>query len=376
MESSYRTGNSISIRSFKVPGYDLDLIRKTVAEILDQSGLEWAGKRVLVKPNQLGPFPPDSAVVTHPSLIRAVREELRSRGSEVLVGDNPGLEGYGRVEKVARTTGALEAAGEDFVNLSLRPRKVDITSRFKDSVEICSEVLEVDYWISLPKLKTHILTILTGAIKNSYGLVVGADKMRLHAAAPVPAKFGEMIVDVFSIRPPDLVIMDAVVGMEGFGPNAGDPRQIGYILASNSAGAVDLAMCHMTGIPPGRLPTQKVAVERGLAPRSLDEVEVVGELPVLKRFKPPSTLARFAIPFRGQSLIFRYVYRPRFKVLKERCNACGSCARGCPVEAIEVNRYPSFDSSKCIGCYCCCELCPEHAIRLNRIAHFMRGFVS
>lgn len=376
MESSYRAGNSISIRSFKVQGYDLDLIRKTVAEILDQSGLEWSGKKVLVKPNQLGPFPPDSAVVTHPALIRAVREELRSRGSQVLVGDNPGLEGYGRVEKVARTTGALEAAGEDFVNLSLRPRKVDITSRFKDSVEICSEVLEVDYWISLPKLKTHILTILTGAIKNSYGLVVGADKMRLHAAAPVPAKFGEMIVGVFSIRPPDLVIMDAVVGMEGFGPNAGDPRQIGYILASNSAGAVDLAMCHMTGIHPDRLPTQKVAVERGLAPRSLDEVEVVGELPVLKRFKPPSTLARFAIPFRGQSLIFRYVYRPRFNVLRERCNACGSCAKGCPVGAIEVDRYPSFDSSKCIGCYCCCELCPEHAIRLNRIAHFMRGFVS
>jgi len=355
-----------------VSGYNLHRIRKTVAGILDRSGLEWAGKTVLVKPNLLGPWTPDTAVVTHPTVIRAVREELRVRGCEVLVGDNPGVRGYGKVEKTAEVTGAREASGGDFVNISRHPRSLGIKSKYVKSVSVSSEALDVDLWISLPKFKTHMSTMLTGAVKNSYGLLVGAEKARLHATAPRPLDFGELVVDVYSLRPPDLVILDAVVGMEGNGPSGGRARGIGYILSSNSGGAVDLAMCRMAGMKESRLTTHKPAVERGLAPGSLDEVEIDGDLPVIEGFSAPSTTARLDPFGLGQRLIFGRLSRPRLRADRMKCNSCGTCEASCPVGAVTMEKYPVFDRDKCISCYCCHELCPQAAIKVGRLLGFVR----
>ena len=355
-----------------VPTYDPQRVREAVSDMLDSSSLEWRDKTVLVKPNLLGPFPPQSSVVTHPTVIRAVREELLRRGSKVLVGDNPGVRGYGMVGRTAEVSGAGEAAGEDFVNLTLRPRRVSLASRHTSSLSICSEVLEADLFLSLPKFKTHMTTVITGAIKNSFGILVGAEKARMHSIAPRPDDFGELLVDIYSVRPPDLVIMDAVTGMQGNGPSAGDRRDIGFLLSSESGGAMDLAMCQITGIPPSRVPTQRVAAARGLAPRDMGEIEIHGVLPTIPRFKPPTTLARFDPWGIGQRLVFRTLSRPRMRVDRELCNACGSCLRGCPAGAITLADRPSFDFDRCIACYCCYELCPQGAIEVGRALRFVR----
>jgi len=357
----------------KVSAYRDDEVRSAVARALDESGLHWEGKSVLVKPNLLGPFPPQSGVVTHPSLIRALREELLRRGCRVMIGDNPGVRGYGMTARMAQVSGAGEAAGEDFVNLGLRPRQVRMASRHVDLVSVCSEVFEVDIWISVPKFKTHMSAVITGAVKNSYGLLVGGEKARLHAVAPRPQDFGELLVDVYALRPPDLVIMDAVVGMEGNGPSGGKLREIGVLLSSRSGGVIDLAMCAMAGIDPARVPTQVWAARCGLAPQDLGAVEVEGEIPVLHGFRKPSTMARLDPGGTVQRLIFRRLSRPHLGVDRERCTACGSCLRGCPVQAISLRDYPRFDTKKCIACYCCYELCPEGAVKVGRLVAFLRG---
>lgn len=357
----------------KVSSYSDEEISPAIAAMLDGSGLGWRGKTVLVKPNLLGPFPPHSGVVTHPGVIRSLREELHRRGCRVMVGDNPGIRGYGMMGRTARESGMGEAAGEDFVNLGLRPRQVAIESRYVESVSVCSEVFEVDMWISVPKFKTHMTTVITGAVKNSYGLLVGGEKARLHAAAPRPWDFGELLVDLYALRPPDLVIMDAVVGMEGNGPSGGRLRDIGVLLSSRSGGVIDLAMCFMAGIDPARVPTQAWASKRGLAPVDLKEVEVQGELPVIPRFRKPSTMTRLDPGGTVQKLIFRSLSRPRLKADGKRCTACGSCVRGCPVQAITLHGLPRFDMSKCIACYCCYELCPERAVKVGGLVAFLRG---
>jgi uncharacterized protein (DUF362 family)/NAD-dependent dihydropyrimidine dehydrogenase PreA subunit len=357
----------------EMPAYEGERIASAVGDILDSCGLAWSGKRVLVKPNLLGPFPPHSAVVTHPSVIAAVRNELRRRGCQVMVGDNPGVRGYGMVGRTARVSGAGDAAGDDFVNIALRPRRMKIASRYAGEITVSSEVFEADLVISLPKLKTHMATVITGAIKNSFGFVVGAEKSRLHAAAPQPHEFGELMVDIYALRPPDLVIMDAVVGMEGNGPSAGKTREIGYILASDSGGAMDLAVCHMTGIDPSRVATQRVAVERGLAPASLDEIDMRGRLPQIPRFRPPSNLIRLDPGGRIYGFVSRRLSAPQMRVDKKACTACGTCARSCPVEAISMDDYPVFDYHKCIACYCCYELCPEHAVKVGRLMRLIGG---
>jgi uncharacterized protein (DUF362 family)/ferredoxin len=355
----------------RVASYEYALVKDTVSEILDTSGLSWRGKKVLVKPNMLAPFTPEKAVTTHPVLVRAVRDALRERGSEVVVGDNPGLAGYGSMVKVSSVTGLGEAGGDDFLNLAKRPKKVPMKSRFTEQLSVCSEVFEVDYYVSLPKFKTHMLTILTGGIKNSFGLVVGGQKARMHARANTPAEFAELLVDIYSIRPPDLVIMDAITGMEGFGPSAGSPRDIGCILSSTDGAALDLAMCMMTGLKPSRYPTVKVATHRGLVPSSIDEIEIAGELPRLQGFKLPPTLFRVLVPWRGARLVLGFISKPRFRVKKDLCDACATCAKGCPAGVITVDRFPVFDRRKCIGCYCCYELCPQNALE---VAGFIRFF--
>ncbi|MBN1288407.1 MAG: DUF362 domain-containing protein [Actinobacteria bacterium] len=358
----------------EIKEYDINLIQRTVSDILDQSGLVFSGKTVLVKPNLLGPWGPDSGVVTHPSIVKAVKDGLLTRGAKVFVGDNPGVRGYGKMIKTAEISGTLEAAGDCFINMGRRPYKHRTDSKYTDCFSISTEVLEADYFISLPKFKTHMSTVLTGAIKNSFGLLVGAEKMRLHGAAPKHAAFGELIVDIYSIRPPDLVILDAVVGMEGNGPSAGNPRKIGHLLSSDSGGAIDLAMCHMAGINPSRVPPVTAAIDRKLAPSRIEDIDITGILPLIENFKAPRNLVRFDPGGIVQKLVSSRMSTPRLSADESKCTKCGTCAKSCPVNAIDMyGGYPSFDRSKCIACYCCHELCPESAVKTGRLTGILRG---
>ena len=65
-------------------------------------------------------------------------------------------------------------------------------------VSVSCAVLEADVIISLPKFKTHGLTVITGAIKNSYGILPGAQKAVLHKAAGNPERFHEVFQEGFS----------------------------------------------------------------------------------------------------------------------------------------------------------------------------------
>jgi ferredoxin len=46
----------------------------------------------------------------------------------------------------------------------------------------------------------------------------------------------------------------------------------------------------------------------------------------------------------------------------ELCTQCGTCAKGCPYGAIELNPTPVFDLDQCYGCWRCFNRCPQLAI--------------
>jgi hypothetical protein len=91
----------------------------------------------------------------------------------------------------------MAASGGYYRNIGTDARKIDFNAEYMPTVSLSQAVLDADIIISLPKFKTHGLTVMTGAIKNSYGFLPGAQKARLHKAAGSPARFHEMIVDVF-----------------------------------------------------------------------------------------------------------------------------------------------------------------------------------
>ncbi len=344
---------------------------KNLRQALDRSfglfHLEFEGKRVLIKPNVLRGSEAEEGIVTHPAMVRAVVEKVETmRPASIVVGDNPGLFSYGANEETFKKTGLMEAAKGYYQNIGNDSERVDFNPDFVPMVSISRAVLEADIVISLPKFKTHGLTVISGAIKNSYGLLPGAQKARLHKAAGSMERFHEMMVDVFRLRVPDLFLVDAVVGMEGNGPASPDLREIGLILASDNGVALDAVMATMVGCEPGRLRFLQRAKQVGLGDYDLSTIEIIGELKQLSDFKLPplggeAVLENEAAQARLHS---RTILRPQAD--PELCTACGTCVDQCPVSALSLSdRLLRVDPETCIICFCCQEICPEKAISLR-----------
>jgi uncharacterized protein (DUF362 family)/Pyruvate/2-oxoacid:ferredoxin oxidoreductase delta subunit len=342
-------------------------VRPAVDRAFEIFPMELRGKRILIKPNLLRASEAKEGIVTHPAVLRAVVEKVETMDpASIVVGDNPGLFGYGENEESFKITGLMEAAKGYYQNIGNDSQKVDFNAEFMPTVSLSKIVLDADIIISLPKFKTHGLTVITGAIKNSYGFLPGAQKAKLHKAAGSPERFHEVIVNVFRLRVPDLFIVDAVVGMEGNGPASPDLRSIGLILASSNAVALDSVMAMMMGCDPGRLHFLRKAKEAGLGDYDLSTIEVIGELKRLPDFKLPP-LGGQAI-FRNetmQTMIHnRTLLRPQAD--PELCTGCGICVEQCPVSALTMNDdLPQVDADTCITCFCCQEICPEKAMILR-----------
>jgi uncharacterized protein (DUF362 family)/NAD-dependent dihydropyrimidine dehydrogenase PreA subunit len=356
--------------------YD-DSMDEAVAEIMQEFPYAWRGKKVLVKPNMLAPHTPEEGVTTHPLLVKSVVRRLKDQGAEVMVGDNPGVGGYGMSEKVARKCGILDAAGDCFINLGRYPVKHPIPSKYCDSVLIARDVLDADFVVNLPKLKTHGLTYITAAIKNTFGYVVGGDKIRVHSCATTPRQFAGLLVDIYRIRPPELNIMDAVIAMEGNGPSNGKLRRLGKVLAGANGVCVDAVAVDLVGQNAAAMPFLQIAGRLGLGETDVSKIPVYGTYEPVADFKLPSTF----VPGVAGAVLSRFLSRwvncvP--EVVEDLCQRCGICVDHCPVGAMQMNDdFPEADRDQCIHCYCCQEMCPEGAIKLSgRLINLYRGSMS
>ena len=342
-------------------------LEEAVAEVFRAFPLELKGKKVLLKPNMVGAYPPERAVTTHPGFISACCSYLKKAGARVTVGDNPGVMGYGQNEAVARVSGIREAAGDCYENISREVVKLPFESPAGDTAIVSRAVMEADLIISLPRFKTHLQTLISGAIKNSYGILAGGEKARFHRLFPDPKDFSRMVVRVFALRPPDLIIMDAITVMEGNGPSSKELRPGGKIIAGRDAVAVDTLMSAMMGLKVDQVPMLRAAGEMGLGKNDLGEIEVEGEWAPFPDFKLPRPFARMGGPARLVNRIWGHLFsRTTLKIDPASCQRCGVCYRQCPVGAIEKAEAGfRIDSDRCIRCYCCYEFCTYGAIRIG-----------
>lgn len=328
------------------------------------------GRRVLVKPNVLRAARPEEAVTTHPAVIRAVVECLLDLGAgRITVGDNPGLMGYGANEACFERAGLIEAALGHYENIGLDavelPFSVLGDTAAMPRVSVSRAVLEAECFVSVPKFKTHGLTVITGALKNSYGILPGAQKAHLHKLSGSPERFQEVVADVFALRPPDFILVDAVLGMQGNGPASPDLRFVGRVLASDNAVALDSVICRMMGLDPGRLRLLQKAKELGLGDFAPEAVELLGELTVLEGFRLPPLDGGAIHHAAGLQKLLESRIAMRPKADAARCIACGVCVEQCPAQALAlVDGLAVVNPALCIGCFCCQEMCPEKAIAL------------
>ncbi len=322
------------------------------------------GQRVLLKVNLLSASTPDQAIVTDPRLVRIVAEAVLRAGATPFIGDSPaGPFTKRRLTRVYRKAGLLDLSRELGVELNYDTgsEKVAVPGgKALSSVNLASYVRRADVIVSLPKIKTHSFQILTLGVKNMYGVVPGLTKPRYHSMYMRRAAFADMLLDVVSVVPPALNVLDGVVGMQGEGPgSSGTPVHLGVMMASRDVVSLDLAVCRMLGVEPVSVPVLRQARLRGLWPGDI-------EYPLLS----PGDVAfhGFVLPKTAERLSTGRLAPTKSPRVMQRCTACGDCVRVCPRQVIRITEgRASIDLGGCIRCYCCQEVCPERAIVLEEI---------
>ncbi|MDR3331782.1 MAG: DUF362 domain-containing protein [Synergistaceae bacterium] len=341
------------------------------------------GNSVLIKVNALAPAAPESAVTTHPQVLRGIIREIRRTGGDevkIKIADNPGYI-YTDMTNLFRVTGMTEIAGmegveigplSDFGTSLVGGDKLKVLTDARISVRY----LDAPYCINAAKLKTHVETEMSGCIKNIFGTSDTDTRKKAHRSTS-HMRLAEAIVDLYSIRPPDFHVMDAIVGMEGDGPSHGNPRPLGWVLAGNNALAVDWVACTiMCYEDPMSINLIKAAAKRGIGPSGRSGITLEGagwsDLPS-PGFKHSSGAIRLLPTFlRG---LAHGLVKISPGLAAGKCIRCGICKKVCPVDAIvDVRSYPSVDSKKCVRCLCCHEMCPTGAMEVRK--NFFASLVS
>ncbi len=330
-----------------------------------------SGKSVLIKTNLLSDTEYNRHVTTHPEVIRALIKIVKEKGAKsVLVGDSPGLHKASFLPLKSGIMDVIEETGSTWVDFTKNPVTRTIYKNTK--VPVASVLFEADVVISAAKFKTHQLMLATGAVKNMFGVLPGLNKSKMHLIAQSPEEFSKLLISVFSLRPADYAIMDAIVGMEGAGPSNGTPRPISLLLGSSDAFSLDVAQSIIMGYGKEDVPLLNQARKDGLLPGDQTYPLLKAEdlvIPSFDRIKvdKKGLLKSLVLPvFTKNRDRRKQQNKPAPTFLRDKCRLCQKCVEICPAKALNVeNKTIVIDKTRCIRCYCCHEMCPFDAIEIQ-----------
>jgi len=342
-----------------------DDLTRIVREIFELFPIELRNKKVFIKPNLVEAAPPEKAVTTHPALLKAIAKEVKRRGGTPRIGEN-GID----VQNLYRITGVGKTCAPYMVNISKGASLFDIGGY---RVPISRFILDADIFISVPKLKTHMLAGMTCCLKNPFGLIPGNAKARMHALTGHVKRLTEFFVDLYRWRIPDLNIVDGILAMEGDGPTVGTPREVGKIIAGKDGIAVDAVCARLIGFAdPRGIKLIDLAEKKGLVNFDLNNFHWEGPVEVIEGFEHPSTYTANTPGKKSSFALSPAEYIQAWGELgkinptcnEELCTRCGDCLPACPTGSILLQPFPKINTETCMSCFCCVEACPEKALIL------------
>ncbi len=335
-------------------------------------------------------------------VLAGIVEALQRRGYRRITiadGSNVGIERRNiSTFKRLRVSGLAERYGVRVVDLNHDEGTAVVLHR-QAHPAVARTVLEAEFLISVPKVKTHCEAGLSCAMKNWVGIARGQDKRHMHY------DLGKNIFAINEVVVPDLVIVDGLVGMEGNGPGDGEPFRFGHIGVSDNAFLNDLVFCRLVDMPWREVPYLVHAAEAGHISDTL-AAAVAEKLPVIrpiKRAPPRSKLAELSearsllwlkkavqplvarpavAEFAYRAKIIQDVYRLDDDTLKVtgrdrgKCGTCARCVDFCPTGLSLDEIGVKTEAPDCVQCLYCWWVCPEGAIELSGEANAMQRQVD
>jgi uncharacterized protein (DUF362 family) len=252
----------------KLATYESDIASVVSAGFkeLGVKDLEIRGKRILLKPNLVEPHLGAGHINTHPLVIRGAAEAfLRAGASKVLVAEGSG---HSRDSLLTlEESGLGEVLREDripFVDLNYvagyTVENAGRRTRLR-AFAFPATLRDVDWVVSVAKMKTHHWAGVTLSMKNLFGVMPGIyygwPKNPFHWEG-----IDKSILDINETLKPHFAIVDGIVGMEGDGPIMGAPKQAGVLVMGRNLTAVDATCSRIMGIDPYKVSYLAAASER------------------------------------------------------------------------------------------------------------------
>ncbi len=168
-----------------------------------------------------------------------------------------------------------ERYGIKSLNTFERPfRRVDLGKKVVLNFNV--DILESDFVVNLPVLKTHNQTMVTLGIKNLKGMIDIPSRKRCHSADP-KKDLNYMVARLANKMPPMFTLLDGIYTNERGPAFDGRIRRSNLLVASTDVLSVDLVGAKVLGYEPSGVPHLVHAAQDRERPMDLSDVDVVGE---------------------------------------------------------------------------------------------------
>lgn len=261
-------------------------------------------KKVLIKPNAGRLVVPHSGINTNPEVVAAIIDFFVDKGiNNIAVAESPIL-GVKALEALEKCGIAKIAQERKIPLIDLDVQKPEIISIPKpkviDKLKVCKEILNYDFIVSVPVVKTHMHTQVSLGLKNMKGCLYRREKVRLHQlpssdkVTPPAKPLDIAIADLAKILLPNLTIIDGTIAQEGLGPSAGTPKQFGVVISSLNCLAADYVCAELMGLNPLEIHHLRYAIKEVFDDNDADlffkeklQIKPNDYMKWMEKFEPP-----------------------------------------------------------------------------------------
>lgn len=233
-------------------------------------------KKIIIKPNLCNYLHPSTASTTDVVFIEVLVQIITNENKKTLIyiveSDSQGkladiafrLLGYNSLEEKYGNVKLINLTNDEKV-------KKTFNGFYFDDFEYPEIFKGEHFFISVPKLKTFdgVFDFMTCALKNQFGCNPYPKKWIYHN------DLSKVIHDLNRLFTPDLILVDALIAMEGVGPASGIPRKMDLVIGGRMPASVDVVCAKVIGLPYKKVKHLKFALKHG-ALGSVD-INIIGD---------------------------------------------------------------------------------------------------